>query len=50
MLAGRTVSVMLWMGNAAREALFTLAKPLEDPFWHLVNIVLERSVRRGGRA
>ena len=32
------------------ETIFTLPKPLGHLFCHLVNIVFERSVGRGGRA
>jgi len=41
---------MLWMGKSTRETPFTLPKPLAHLFCHIVNIVLEGSVRRGGRA
>ena len=30
-----------------RDTLFTLPKPLDHLFYHLINIVLEGSVRRG---
>ena len=40
---------MFRKGIVSKETLFTLPKPLDHLFCHLVNIVLERSasVRRG---
>ena len=48
-LARRIAWVMFWKRIVTRETLFTFPKPLVH-LCHLVNIVLERTVRRGGWA
>ena len=48
-LAMRTAWVMLSKEKLRVETIFTLPKPLAHLLCHLVNIVVEKSVGRGGR-
>jgi len=44
----RIAWVMLWKCMVTRDTLFTVPKPLVHLFYHLVDIVLEGGVGRGG--
>ena len=47
-LARRIAWIMFWKRIVTKETLFTLPKPLVHLFCHLVSIVPERTVVRGG--
>ena len=47
-LARRIAWVMFWKFMVTRDTLFTFPRPRFQLFDHLVNFMLEWSVRRGG--
>ena len=41
---------MFWKRIVTTDTLFTLPKPRVHLFYHLIDIVLERGIRRGGES